>query len=189
MRNAQVAEWILSLVTTPERAASTVGDLMENAAIRGALWFWIAVLRTVFSIMWRDVAANPGRMARLAGGAILLGLALLFVSFLVIIPVTFLVYRAGFQDPAPYESWMFTLSSIVAGMILVPFQQGRWLARRSPGQELAPCLALAIVTAVLTVMTAGYFRTGAWEAVLSVTLGPIPIFAGAVWVRRKRLSR
>ena len=33
MRNAQVAEWLLSLVTTPLRAASTVGDLMELDAV------------------------------------------------------------------------------------------------------------------------------------------------------------
>ena len=30
MRKASIAEWILSLVTTPERAAATVGDLLER---------------------------------------------------------------------------------------------------------------------------------------------------------------
>ena len=40
MRNAHLAEWILSLFTTRERAAATVGDLTENASARGALWFW-----------------------------------------------------------------------------------------------------------------------------------------------------
>ena len=188
MRNAQVAEWILSLVTSPDRAASTVGDLMENAAHRGALWFWTGVLRTAFSMMWRDVTANPGRMVRLAGGAFLLGLALTFVGFLVIIPLTMVLSSAGVQDGKVYSSWPFTVASVLVAMILVPLQQGRWLARRAPGHELVPCLALAIISAVLTVITTAFGFGTVWQVVLSVALSPIPIFAGAVWVRRKRLS-
>ena len=185
VRNAQVAEWILSLVTSPDRAAATVGDLMEDIASRGSVWFWIGVLQTAFSIMWREVGANPGRMARLAGGAFLMGWVWTFVCFAVIIPLA-MALRPG--DPNVWASWIFTVPSILVVMFLVPFQQGRWVARRSSGQELAPCLALTFATAVLSVITAAYFRTGVFETVFSVTLGPIPTFAGAAWVRRQRLS-
>ena len=39
MRNATAAEWILTLTTTNDRAASTVGDLLEETSSRGGLWF------------------------------------------------------------------------------------------------------------------------------------------------------
>jgi hypothetical protein len=39
MRKAVVAEWSLSLVTPPDRAASGVGDLLEQSATRGTPWF------------------------------------------------------------------------------------------------------------------------------------------------------
>ena len=189
MRNAQVAEWILSLVTSPDRAASTVGDLMESATTRGALWFWIGVLRTVLSMMWRDVAANPGRMMGLAGKGFLVGLGLTFACFLVIIPVTFVVTRASFSDlSAAFGSWTFTLSSIFVAMVLVPFQQGRWLARRSPNQELAACLALAMLTAAVDAIPIALGMGTASQLVLSISVPLIPTFAGAAWVRRKRLS-
>ena len=39
MRNAQFAEWILSLVTSPDRAAATVGDLTgDEAALELLSW-------------------------------------------------------------------------------------------------------------------------------------------------------
>ncbi len=75
MHNINIAEWILALVTTRDRAASTVGDLAEGAATRGAVWFWSGVLRTAASLLWRDIvgterafhrvgADRPGRLHR-----------------------------------------------------------------------------------------------------------------------------
>ena len=64
MRNASIAEWILARVTTPERAASIIGDLAENAESTKAIWFWWSVIRTAFSLLCRRLVANQGRMAR-----------------------------------------------------------------------------------------------------------------------------
>jgi len=188
MRNAQVAEWLLSLVTTPLRAASTVGDLMENAARRGVVRFWIGVLRTAFSMMWRDVTASPARMARLAGGGFIVGLALLFVCFFPVFPIAILLSPAGFRDPsAAFNSRIFNVASM-AVILLVPFQQGRWLARRSPGQELAACFALTILTAAVDSLPMALGLGTAFQLMLSIAAS-IPMFAGAVWVRRKRMTR
>ena len=41
MPNANIAERILSLVTTPDRAGATVGDLIESRV--GALRFWFTI--------------------------------------------------------------------------------------------------------------------------------------------------
>jgi hypothetical protein len=65
MRSIHLAEWILSLVTTRDRAASTVGDLAEAASIHGVAGFWSRVLRTTASLLWRNVAENPVRITGL----------------------------------------------------------------------------------------------------------------------------
>jgi hypothetical protein len=61
----RIAEWIVALVLPPDRAASAVGDWMEDAAERGQVWFWCCVFRTVLAHVWRDLAASPLTMARL----------------------------------------------------------------------------------------------------------------------------
>jgi hypothetical protein len=80
MHRDRIAEWLLSQVTSRERAVSTVGDLMESAATRGAGWFWSSVVRTTGSLLWRGFADAPGPMLGLALRAWLLGLALLLAS-------------------------------------------------------------------------------------------------------------
>ena len=192
MRNAQIAEWILSLVTTPERAASTVGDLMESAPSRGR--FWLGVLRTGVSLLWREVAVDPARMIGLAVRGTLLEIVM-FMAFVILAAflggiVGAVWYAAGIAGAShPITMAIGWVLAGAIGCVLIPFQIGRWLARRAPGRELAPGLAQSILSAVFTLMAAGFVGTNVFETVLSVMLGPIPMFAGAVWVRRKRLSR
>jgi hypothetical protein len=183
MRNAQVAQWILSLVTSPDRASSTVGDLMENSASPGRFWF--GALRTAVSLLWSDVAANPGRMVRLAGCGFLVGLTLAVVWVLVIIPLA-VPLRQG--DPNVWKPWAFNVLMLLGAIILVPFLQGRWLARRSPGQELAACLALAILTATVDVIMVASGMETIGQLTLSVASPLIPMFAGAALIRRKRIA-
>jgi hypothetical protein len=76
----------------------------------------------------------------------------------------------------------------MAVILLVPFQQGRWLARRSPGQELAACFALTILTAAVDSIPMALGLGTAFQLMLSIAAS-IPMFAGAVWVRRKRMTR
>jgi hypothetical protein len=93
MRNAATAEWILSLVS--DNAASTVGDLVEEASSRGALWFWASVLRTACSHFWHDLSACPLRMVGLAFWGVL---ATWFFSALFAIAITVVRMRA-FSNP------------------------------------------------------------------------------------------
>jgi hypothetical protein len=82
MPNVNVAERILALVTTGDRAASIVGDLMEGAATRGVFWFWFGASRTAASLLWRNVAEETGRLTRLAflGLAVYIGVELVFTG-------------------------------------------------------------------------------------------------------------
>jgi hypothetical protein len=53
MRNASIAEWILRRLTSSERAASIVGDLVEIGERKGTPWFWFSFAAVVFSSVWR----------------------------------------------------------------------------------------------------------------------------------------
>lgn len=57
MKGAGCAEWLLRRVTSRERAAAQVGDLLEEAASRGAGWFWRAVLGAFLRQGWREITA------------------------------------------------------------------------------------------------------------------------------------
>ena len=65
MHKDRIAEHLLGLVTDEYRAVSTVGDLMEHARDRGALWFWTNVLRTASALVWRTFMSEPGKFLKL----------------------------------------------------------------------------------------------------------------------------
>jgi hypothetical protein len=215
MRKARLAEWILSLVTAPERASATVGDLLEDRLHAGALRFWGAVLFAAFSLLWGDVAADPKRMAGLAVYGVFLELLLSFVAAVVLVVLYAVIALVG-SGVNPGVQWTvgpsMPLSVITAGTIagwalglVAQFQVGRVLAKRSPGRELAPCMAttlLAVTIPILIVMLSGgraTFPTG--QLIRDAVYGPSPVWsfmaqippllvllAGAARVRRQRLS-
>jgi hypothetical protein len=75
MPRARLAERILSLVVTPDRAASIVGDLVEASPAGRTLW--TSVARIGISLLWKDVCARPGRMLYLATAGAFMNLVIL----------------------------------------------------------------------------------------------------------------
>jgi hypothetical protein len=57
VRNASVAEWIVRRFTSKERAASIVGDFIEQESQKGAMWFWLSITGVLLSLSWRRVIA------------------------------------------------------------------------------------------------------------------------------------
>ncbi len=195
MRNTQVAEWILSLVTSPERAASTVGDLMESASTRAG--FWLGVLRTALSLLWGEFAAEPATMMGLAFRGALLETVIL-VAFVICAAFVggFLggvLYLTGSApDPNPVIRTVGWILAYATAGLLVPFQIGRWLARRAPGRELAPVVALTVLQSAITLALGLLGPVDVLQIILGVTayqVFQIPVFVGAALIRRQRLSR
>jgi hypothetical protein len=60
---SNLPEALLARITTPERAAAILGDLLELSATRGRLWFWTAYARTLLSLGWRTPVALVGAYA------------------------------------------------------------------------------------------------------------------------------
>jgi hypothetical protein len=203
MRKDAIAESILRLVTTRERAASTVGDFMERRGVP----FWWSVLRTATALTWQGMTAEPGQIWGLAFRGFLMSWAIIGISLLgwiVVVSACAIVYRLlglpahglgigtanmGFPSLCLTVAWVVVL-------LLGQFQTGRWVARRAPGRELSACVAtilsilafdscINIVTAVAThqnpvlVLVAG----GA-----AVVIFQSPCFLGAIVVRRRATS-
>ena len=126
MHKTPIAEWLLSRITDPTRAAVIVGDLTEMAETRGRLWFCTAYARTLVTLGWRAPVAflagsagfflmmsffsallrNPGpnRTAHMASGDILANAAVLSTGCLLVFSVSvwfaapFAILRFGFRD-------------------------------------------------------------------------------------------
>jgi hypothetical protein len=191
MRNARLAESMLSLVTAPARAISTVGDLIEESPSHRPLWFWAAVSWTALSLLSRDLASNPWRVARLAAFGLLIELLLIGV----LAPVVGLVAGAAFMAGVPQHlpGWVFFLLGWSMAF-LAQFEVGRLLARRAPGQELASCVAMTLLTAAAGVTVDLFMGTPlisaqvALELTVYQMLSIVPLLAGAIVVRRQDVA-
>jgi len=183
MRSIYVAEWILALVTSRDRAASTAGDLLEGAQARGAVWFWFSVLRTAASLLWRDVAEEPAR----AVGLSFLGMAILIaVDYLRAALDGLAFFMVAYWTGRPLHlgsiGWIIWFN---APMLLTSLGTGRMLARWAPGRELAACLMFAILLAIYNLVPIPIFDGGiAGSASLCMPI----VLAGAAWGRQRRLA-
>jgi hypothetical protein len=163
---------------------------MEEAATRGVLWFWSGVLRTAASLLWRDVAENPARIA----GVALMGLAVDIATSLLLAFLSgvafFVAAWSGHQVRLGSGWWTIGLDTppLVISLLI-----GRILARLAPGRELGACLAYAILGAIFsfTMMVVSSGGLG-FSALLWAFLGDAaqrtPVLAGAVWGRYRRMA-
>lgn len=53
MRSVRLAELVIRLFTSRDRAAALMGDLVETRPRRGQIWFWYSVGRVILSLGWR----------------------------------------------------------------------------------------------------------------------------------------
>ena len=179
MHRINIAEWILGVVTSRDRAASTVGDLIEGAATRGTVWFWSGVLRTAASLLWRDIVERRVRLTglALAGLAVYIGTDLIFAG---LSGAAF--FGAGVASGHPlhldsigWKLW-FTAPVLVSSLLV-----GRMLARWAPGRELAACVVYAILASIYNLVPM-LGDNGVFSALLCIFIVP----AGIAWGRDRR---
>jgi hypothetical protein len=193
MRSMHIAEWILRLVTSRDRAAPTVGDLVEGAATRGAVWFWSGIFRTAGSLLWRSLAENPMRMAKVACGGLAIDVAAGTLIAALTGVVGALIFEFSGGHRLDFNSLWWTIGlhtpTLIASWIV-----GRALARWAPDRELAACLAYAIAGAIFSVITDMIPPTTGLGFVASVGVFLVdaaqrtPVLAGALWGRRRRMA-
>lgn len=152
-KKAAAAEWILSLVTPPDRAASMAGDLIEEGSARGGIWIWRNVWGVWWSHIWRDLRADPLRTVGLAFWGVLA--YILAAGSLGILGILWRVDTHGpdgavmISAPAPMAVALMLIFAYTA----VPGVVGWAVACRSKGHELAAVLATVTLFAVLHVLS------------------------------------
>jgi hypothetical protein len=142
MHKSHIAEQILGRFTTPQRAASIVGDLME-ANERQTTNFWWTVFRTGASFLVYDLTSEPGFLVGLTLRAWLIQLVFMGAFIAALAAASGML---GFQaQAAPHlPVWLFNnMSSVIAAT--VQFGLGRWIALRARHHEIAGCVAYGIV--------------------------------------------
>jgi hypothetical protein len=138
MSRADVAEWILSLTTSRDHAASIAGDLAQQAPEYGARWFWASMIRAAASLTWRGFTDAPLRMSGLAA----LGLILqFFYALLIVTPiaVAHIVIVLALQQPrgaAGFDVYENPVWEAAIAFMIASFFLGKWIARRAPQREL-----------------------------------------------------
>lgn len=197
MPDPNLAQLILSLATTPDRAASTVGDLLEESAPpgRGPLWFWSSVLGTACSLWWRDFRSAPLRMLWLGlwgtlaaffwSAAPLAALGFLFLVVVRAVPNPFL---------NPLSMWPLVIACEILGALLAGWEVGK----SSKGRELAAAFsvtfmiaafyALAEYLSALQLRRYGHPLGGREHALAQDCLEVFFVFLGAVLFRFSTLS-
>jgi len=216
MPRTDLAELILLLVTSHERAASMVGDFLEEAGTRG--WrFWFLVVRTAVSQAWRQITETPFDLGGIAIRGLVAELGFLLLACIVQVMAIWTavsILLVNFHADLP--DWVVVWLGYFLGNLLVPFQVGRWMARRYPGREGAGSVTLATAHAMIR-LCGGFILWGvshvtggemhidisfaqihviAWydnifhtltATVFCLTLYPVLLLAGAAFARARSL--
>jgi len=171
MRKADVAEWLLSLTTSPVRASSIAGDLAEQAPLHGQGWFWGSLIRTLASLVWRVFADAPFRMTWMALLGTLIQILWMLLAIVVIVTAhVTLIATLGLGSLEHYTDresnpadpvWL--LESCIA-FAMASFLLGKWLAKRTPNQELAVYAVIWFIVHILWIPL-NLLATGGGQAI------------------------
>ncbi len=203
MHRDRVAEYLVSLVAPPERAASVVGDLMEEAGERGRVWFWSSVTRLWLSMLGRDLVRTPFAMAASSAIAWFLYMGLSVVLALAgYIAVTLIwgaayvlthhtgvellasVLRLRFDWPPIPDVATWAIQAVVL-FAIAPFQLGRASAPYWRGRELS----LAIVMLPIWIAMAVFVPFVGVGISASLTMMPVVVMLVSAWRPGRAIPR
>lgn len=170
MRRDRIAETLLTLVGAADRAASAVGDLVEEGGARRQVWFWRSVLRLWLSWLGRDLAVAP--LTLIVSGIaswfvyMMLALVLAVIGYVVVTllwgTAYVLAHHTGLElltdllrlrvDWPPIPAWATFTIQAVALFAVAPFQVGRVSASVWRGREISHTLVVLIVWTALSML-------------------------------------
>ncbi len=152
MRDGIVAEWILRLVTTPDRAASIAGDLLEEASSRGIVWFWLNLFGTVASQLFEELRDARLRMLWLAVSGLVESWFVTMAFLNIAIQVWMRFWPHWIAPNAVYiPAWGYYALLYVANTVGT-FLVGWDVARRSDRRELPAGIAATLAFGLFVIM-------------------------------------
>jgi hypothetical protein len=135
MHSIRIAEWILELSMTRERAEAVAGDLREVQ--RGTLWFWRSVVATMIASVWSDFRSAWWRLIAVALGVTAV------VGAAQTITMDFILRHSTFEQ-SQWFAWPLN--------VLATLAVGRWIARWSGRREIASWLAATPLQLVINII-------------------------------------
>jgi hypothetical protein len=182
-----MAEWILSQVLQPDRAASAVGDWLQDEPERGPVWFWSSVFRTVLRRIGNDFSESPAFLLGLAvrgwlySGWLILGTGCLLVLGTFAVAGVVVLSGVVGQPVHWHPSVVVQALATQIWMGWCAFQAGRWIARRAAGRELAAgvvaCIAPMIFFGAVGLFVMHFWSPEINRYVASHPAGPDPVDA------------
>jgi hypothetical protein len=199
MRDPPLAEALLSLVTSEERAETIAGDLAEEAERAGRLWYWRSVLGVSAAMFFKTFGGARLRTLGFLAGGFLLWCALyaairVIGALLGIEPLIATVSAGG------GFAWSTALY-LCAALILASFGAGLALGSRAVADGLNATAPLAMfwsAAAVVLPVLDAVAGTASWYCTLLYVVGmpvlyALPLLAGGAFARqrwaRARLDR
>ena len=207
MRSDRLAEAVLSMVAPAERAASAVGDLAEDADVRGAFWFWRSVARLALALLARDLVSSAlaiGASAAL-GWFLYMGISMVFASIgYVVLTLAWgltyvLTHHTGFElladvmrvrfDWPPIPTSAADALQTVVFFAVTPFCIGRGSAAYWRGRELTLViltLPIWLAMSVLVPFVGVGVRTAPAMVPVVVAFVLVGLLSARAWPRQLR---
>lgn len=191
MLNSSLAEELLSLLTSEERAESIVGDLEEEARRHGRAWFWISLGGVAAALFFK--AFGCARASTL--GLLAAGLVLWFTVYAALrlagalLGLQPLVADFSASNALPWGTALY----LALALILASFCAGLLLGRRTAGSGINSAAPLAMfwsaTALVLPVWDCLAGTASAYCALLYLVGLPafyaLPLLAGGACARRR----
>jgi hypothetical protein len=179
LRSVRFAELLLTLVMSPERAASTAGDLTE--ASKSPFRFWVAVLETTAASCWKTITTNPRQIGELSGRVFLkfvrLQLWFTMLLFGAILATLIVKNTAG----ATWMLWLPGAMELIGRSVLLPYMLGRWISQREPRYAVAASVtfygAMLLLSVLSLVMGWSFVAPSGIRMEVWTMLLPLPGFA------------
>lgn len=185
-----IAVWILSLVTDPDRAATTAGDFAEEASAHQPTWFWWQIATTLSAHVVHDSTQALGPFV----WGFLRGWGLSLLAVVVLLPAT-LPLQNVWDDlyysffPPPPGNWLPPAPGFVAFIrcygVVVNIFYGRWIARFTGRPLAAWMLSLVLSGAMWSLKTLAGWRP--YEYGMSGVY-VLAVLVGVIWERRRSLK-
>lgn len=178
MHKAPIAEWLLTHVSTSQRASEVVGDLLEQKT--SLIQFWLTIARILVALTWRWIF-----------GAFLAGLS----GFVVLAPYSLLVKPRWNLTHPHYEPWMLWAMYLAAAAVCFGTNTGLAVSRYGFRDRLTwmsaaiwailiACACCAwmphapyVVALLLTAGLAGLLRSSATRRLVFCVLAPTAAYA------------
>ena len=163
MRKHSAQEWMLSLVTTPDRASAILGDLIESGGT--AFDFWVALGSNVLH-----------SMTLAAFGMALVGFVFQFLIFLL---PSFAIMRGlrvsaiSTMQFASYSDLSFLGTQVITGY---------WIGSWGRSRAFLVALIVAVIDCGLGVLNVN-------NASINMAVWAFPLLGGAILQRRNSLRR